>query len=40
MLSDLTNYLPEAALTVFDNLEFFIRIVLNDDRVSIAEVKF
>lgn len=29
MLSDLTNYLPEAALTVFDNLEFFIRIVLS-----------
>ncbi|MFR1973946.1 MAG: MgtC/SapB family protein [Oscillospiraceae bacterium] len=28
MLSGLTNYLPETALTVFDNLEFFIRIVL------------
>mgnify|MGYP000481938659 CR=1 FL=1 len=28
MLSGLTNYLPESALTVFDNLEFFIRIVL------------
>lgn len=28
MLSRLTNYLPETALTVFDNLEFFIRIVL------------
>lgn len=28
MLSGLTNYLPEMALTVFDNLEFFIRIVL------------
>ena len=28
MLSELTNYLPETALTVFDNLEFFIRIVL------------
>ena len=25
MLSGLTNYLPETALTVFDNLEFFIR---------------
>ena len=28
MLSGLTNYVPETALTVFDNLEFFIRIVL------------
>ena len=28
MLSGLTAYLPETALTVFDNLEFFIRIVL------------
>lgn len=28
MLSGLTNYLPETALTVFDNLEFLIRIVL------------
>lgn len=28
MLSGLTNYLPETTLTVFDNLEFFIRIVL------------
>ena len=28
MLSGLTNYLPETALTVFDNLEFFIRIVM------------
>ena len=28
MLSGLTNYLPETALTVFDNLEFFLRIVL------------
>lgn len=28
MLSGLTNYLPETALMVFDNLEFFIRIVL------------
>ena len=28
MRSGLTNYLPETALTVFDNLEFFIRIVL------------
>lgn len=28
MLSGLTNYLPETVLTVFDNLEFFIRIVL------------
>ena len=28
MLSGLTNYLPETALTVFDNLEFFIRIAL------------
>ena len=28
MLSGLTNYLPETALTVFVNLEFFIRIVL------------
>ena len=28
MLSGLTNFLPESALTVFDNLEFFIRIVL------------
>ena len=28
MLSGLTNYLPETALTVFDNLEVFIRIVL------------
>ena len=28
MLSGLTNYLPETALTVLDNLEFFIRIVL------------
>lgn len=28
MLSGLTNYLPETALAVFDNLEFFIRIVL------------
>ena len=28
MLSGLTAYLPEMALTVFDNLEFFIRIVL------------
>ena len=29
MLSGLTAYLPETALTVFDNLEFFIRIVLS-----------
>ena len=28
MLSGLTSYVPETALTVFDNLEFFIRIVL------------
>ena len=28
MLSGLTNYVPETARTVFDNLEFFIRIVL------------
>lgn len=28
MLSGLTNYVPETALTVFDNLEFFIRILL------------
>lgn len=28
MLSGLTNHVPETALTVFDNLEFFIRIVL------------
>ena len=28
MLSGLTNYVPETALTVFDNLEFFIRIVM------------
>ena len=28
MLSGLTNYVPETALTVFDNLDFFIRIVL------------
>ena len=28
MLSGLTNYVPETALTVFDNLEFLIRIVL------------
>ena len=25
MLSGLTNYVPETALTVFDNLEFLIR---------------
>ena len=28
MLSGLTSFVPEAALTAFDNLEFFIRIVL------------
>ena len=28
MLSGLTNYVPETALTVFDNLEFFLRSVL------------
>ena len=28
MLPGLTSFVPEAALTAFDNLEFFIRIVL------------
>ncbi len=29
MLTGLTDFLPEATLTVFDNLEFFIRILLS-----------
>ena len=29
MLSGLSTYLPESALTLFDNLEFFVRLLLS-----------
>ena len=29
MLSGLTSYVPEASLTIFDNLEFFLRLLLS-----------
>ena len=39
MLSGLTQYVPEATLTVYDNLEFLIRLLLSAVCTSFGGLK-